>query len=138
MSCHWETQNWILGLWDISGSLDFHWCMLGTTILTLLEDPVHIEPIGCTGLIVAAALHVGTQCPGSSITHHSRGRCADPVWGDRKGAGLARYPSFDAHDSLCHVCGAQARPPRASVGEHLSSGGWLMSKQVCEFWASPS
>lgn len=32
----------------------------GITTLTLLEDSVHIESIGCTSLIVAAAFHICT------------------------------------------------------------------------------
>lgn len=32
----------------------------GITTLTLLEDPVHVESIGCTSFIVAAAFHICT------------------------------------------------------------------------------
>lgn len=52
---------------------------VGIATLTLLEDPVHIEPIGRTSLIVAAALHIGTQSPGTSIAHNPRGGSTDPV-----------------------------------------------------------
>lgn len=51
----------------------------GMTTLTLLEDPVHIEPIGRTRLVVAAAFHVCAQSSGTSIAHDPRGRGTDPV-----------------------------------------------------------
>lgn len=53
--------------------------------LTLLENPVHIEPIGGTGLIVAAALHICTQGSGTGISDDPRGGSTDPVWRARRG-----------------------------------------------------
>lgn len=51
----------------------------GVTVLTLLEDPVHIEPVGGARLVVAAAFHVRAQSPGPGIAHHSRGGSTNPV-----------------------------------------------------------
>ena len=59
----------------------------GMARLTLLEDPVHIEPIGCASLVVAAAPHISAQSPGPGIAHHAGGGSADPVWGAREDGG---------------------------------------------------
>lgn len=109
------------GCWasNVVGPLALHCGMLGTAALTLLEDPVHVEPVSCAGLIVAAPFHFCAQGPSSSIAHHSRRGSTDPVCGDRKGAGLTRCPSSRAHDSLYHVFGAQARHPEVRVWENI-------------------
>lgn len=73
ISCHWGNTELD------TGSLGYHRLPQFSVMLTLLEDTVHVEPVGCTGLIVAATLHVRAQSPGSRITHHSRRRRTDPV-----------------------------------------------------------
>ena len=78
ISCRSQREAW---RWDLEEYLSppavQH--VQGMAKLTLLEHPIHIEPIGCTSLIVAAALHISTQSPGASIAHHAGGGSADPV-----------------------------------------------------------
>lgn len=38
---------------------------------TVLEDPLHVEPVGCTGFIVGAAFELVGQLPCSAVFDHS-------------------------------------------------------------------
>lgn len=39
--------------------------------LTVLEDPLHVEPVGCAGFIVGAAFELVGQLPCSAVFDHS-------------------------------------------------------------------
>lgn len=42
-----------------------------TGVRTVLEDPLHVEPVGGAGFIVGAAFEVVGQFPGSAVFDHS-------------------------------------------------------------------
>lgn len=41
-------------------------------LLTVLEDPLHVEAVGGAGLVVSAAFEVVGQFSGSAVVDHSR------------------------------------------------------------------
>lgn len=47
--------------------------------LTVLEDPLHVEPVGGAGLVVGAALQVVGELPGPAVVYHPGVGRADGV-----------------------------------------------------------
>lgn len=48
--------------------------------LTILEDSLHVEPVGGAGLVVRAALQVVRQLSGPRVIDHSGVGGADCIW----------------------------------------------------------
>lgn len=47
------------------------WIRVKTCVHTVLEDPLHIEPVGGAGFIVGAAFEVVGQFSGPAVFDHS-------------------------------------------------------------------
>lgn len=60
------------------------WSAMALLALTVLEDPLHVEPVGGAGLVVRASLQVVGQLPRPGVVNDSRVRRADSVCRERR------------------------------------------------------
>lgn len=60
-------------------------CSARPCTVTVLEDSLHIQAVGGTGLVVRAALQVVGELPGPGVVDDARVRGADGIWKQRGG-----------------------------------------------------
>lgn len=55
--------------------------------ITVLEHPLHIQPVGGTRLVIGAALQVVGQLPGTAVVNHPGVRGTDSIYEGKGGGG---------------------------------------------------